>query len=112
VAVTLLAQRQLRQTPLTRTVSGTTDTITSADDGKVIYYTGTSSAITATVDNTVGVGFTCTTVQAGTQQVTIAAGTGMTRRQRQSYTKTAGQYAMATIHSHLSGEFIIQGDLA
>lgn len=109
--VTILAGRQLNQTPQSRTATGTTDTITSADNGLVIYYTN-ASAVTVTVNNTVGVNFNCTIVQAGTGQVTINAGAGMTRRQRQSFTRTAGQYAIANLLCNASGEFIIQGDLA
>lgn len=111
MAATIIAGRQLNQTPQTRTASGTTDTITSADNGKVIYYTN-AAAVTVTVDNTLSVGFTCTVVQSGAGQVTFNAGASMTRRQRQSYTKTAGQYALANLHCHTSGEFILQGDLA
>lgn len=111
MAATVLAGRQINQTPQSRTASGTTDTISSADNGYVIYYTN-ASAVTVTVNNTLAVGFTCTIVQSGAGQVTVSAGSGMTRRQRQSYTKTAGQYAIGNVHCHASGEFIFQGDLA
>lgn len=61
--------------PSYRTVSGTTDTPTSADTGLVAYTS--SSAVTVTAID-LGAGVSYSVMQQGTGQVTVAAGSGVT----------------------------------
>jgi hypothetical protein len=61
----------------TRTVGGTTDTLTSTDNGGVVFYTNTSP-VTVTIPSTLTTGFLCTLIQQNIGQVTVAAGTGVT----------------------------------
>lgn len=49
--------------------------------------------------------------QAGTGQTTIAATSGVTINQRQAFTKTAGQYALATLIKKASDTWVLSGDL-
>ena len=46
----------------------------------------------------------------GTGKITISAGTGVTLINRQSHTKTAGQYAVVTIVNIGSNQVILAGD--
>jgi hypothetical protein len=87
--------------------TGTTYTLTSADNGKVVTLNN-ASAITLTINTGLGDGFNCLIVQKGVGQITIA-GTA-TKINRQGHTKTAGQYAVVSI-VHIGGEqVIIAGD--
>jgi hypothetical protein len=87
--------------------TGTTYTLTSADNGKVVTLNN-ASAITLTINTGLGDGFNCLIVQKGVGQITIA-GTA-TRINRQSHTKTAGQYAVVSIVNIGSDNVIIAGD--
>jgi hypothetical protein len=87
--------------------TGTTYTLTSADNGKVVTLNN-ASAITLTINTGLGDGFNCLIVQKGVGQITIA-GTA-TRINRQSHTKTAGQYAVVSIVNIGSDNVIVAGD--
>ena len=87
--------------------TGTSYTLTSSDNGKVVTLNN-SSAITLTINTGLGDGFNCLIVQKGAGQITIA-GTA-TRINRQSHTKTAGQYAVVSIVNIGSDNIIIAGD--
>jgi hypothetical protein len=89
--------------------TGTTYTLTLADNGKIITMNN-AAAITLTVPATLGAGFNCMIVQTGAGQVTIA-GSGTTVSNRQSFTKTAGQNAIATIIALTGTTFITSGDM-
>ncbi len=96
--------------------TGTTYTVVAADSGKTIDLAN-AAAITVTVPNSLAVGFTCKFRQAGAGQVTIAAGASATMRQRQSHTKTAGQWAEVGIEVRANAggsaaEFVLTGDTA
>ncbi len=90
--------------------SGTARTLADADHGKVIRFTG-SSAVTVTAPNTLRADFTCAIIQWGSGQVTVS-GSSASIRNRQSHTKTAGQYAGVTLEKVASGEFVLFGDTA
>lgn len=95
---------------------GTTYTVLSSDNGKVVELAN-ASAITVTVPNSLPVGFNCLFTQAGTAQVTFAAASGATQRQRQSYTKTAGQWAVVSLYVRANSggsaaEYVLAGDMA
>jgi hypothetical protein len=87
--------------------TGTTYTLTSADNGKVVTLNN-ASAITLTINTGLGDGFNCLIVQKGAGQITIT-GTA-TRINRQNHTKTAGQYAVVSIVNIGSDTIIIAGD--
>jgi len=89
-------------------ISSSTYTLTSSDNGKVLTF---SSTCTVTVP-TLFQGFNCMIVQTGSGQVTLTAGTGVTINNRSSYTKTAGQYAVASIIATSDTNYISGGDMS
>lgn len=94
--------------------TGTTYTLVTADRGKVVECTN-ASAITVTLPNSLAVGFCCTIVQGGAGQVTLSAASGATLRNRQSHTKTAGQWSGATLYVRTNSggsaaEYVLNGD--
>lgn len=72
--------------------TGTTYTLVSGDNGKVITLTN-ASAITLELPNSLPKGFNVLVIQGGAGQVTLSALSGATLRNRSSHTKMAGQYA-------------------
>lgn len=91
------------------TQSGTAYTLIDTDNGRVVAFTS-GSAVTLTVPSGLGAGFSCSVVQYGAGQVTVATGAGATLRVRASANKTAGQYAVASILSVVANEYILVGD--
>jgi hypothetical protein len=91
--------------------TGTTYTVIAGDIGKLITCNN-ASAITVTIPTGLGAGFHASVQQMGAGAVTVAAGAGMTRRNRQGHTKTAGQYATVAIIMTTATEFLLQGDTA
>jgi hypothetical protein len=91
------------------TQTGTTYTLVASDNGKVVTISN-ASAITLTVPSGLGAGFNCLVVQLGAGQITFAA-SSTTLNNRQSFTKTAGQYAIATVVAYASNTFITSGDM-
>jgi len=81
-------------------------TIAVADNGMILKCTG---AITLTLPaaGTLPEGFNCMVLQYGTGQVTFAG----TFNNRNSFTKTAGQYAIATV-LYIGGIYIISGEMS
>jgi hypothetical protein len=96
--------------------TGTTYTLQASDSGKVVECTN-GSAITVTLPNSLAVGFCCTIVQGGAGQITLSAASGANMRNRQSHTKTAGQWAGATLYVRTNSggsaaEYVLNGDTA
>lgn len=90
--------------------SGTTYTLVAADVGKIVECTN-ASAITVTLPSGLGASFWCIIKQYGAGQVTVSA-SGTTIHNRQSYTKTAGQYAQLIITpDNTSNNYTTQGDM-
>jgi len=85
-------------------------TLAATDNGTVISFTS-ASAVTLTIPTGLPDGFNCMVVQQGTGQVTIT-GSGLVPISRNSYTKTIGQYALATILHMGSNVVIISGELS
>lgn len=83
-------------TPTIVTESGTSRTLSSTDNGKIIRCTS-SSPVTITVPNSLAVGFNCAIEQAGSGAVTVTAGSGATARNVDGDSQLAGQYAIAGI---------------
>lgn len=86
-------------------------TIVAGDKNKTIR--STSSAITVTINNVLTrQGDRVDFIQAGTGQVTFAAGTGVTLLSAGSANKTARQYAGASVIFGGSGVYYLIGNLA
>ena len=83
--------------------------ILAADAYKLIR--STNSAITITLDNVLTVGQRIDFYQAGSGQVTFAAGSGVTLQSKNSNVKTAAQYSAATVVCVASGVYALIGDL-
>lgn len=103
-----------------RLETGTTYTLdvagTDTDSGRVIDHAN-GSAVTVTLPNSAPVGFCVTYVQAGVGQITFSPASGASLRNRQSHTKTAGQWAGVTLYvrSNSGGsaaEYVLAGDTA
>ena len=84
-------------------------TLQQSDNGKVINCANTG-ALTITIPSGLTAGFNCMIVQMAAGSVTIA-GSGVTIYNRSNYTKTGGQYAIATIVSPSSNVYITGGDM-
>lgn len=91
------------------TQSGTTYTLRSSDNGKVVVFTN-GSAVTLTIPSGLGAGFNCSIIQYGAGQVTVSAGAGVTLRLRALANKTSGQYASASLLSVVANEYLFAGD--
>jgi hypothetical protein len=103
----------------TNTLSGFGATISSistsynlaaTDNAEVIQSTA-ASAITITIPTGLPTGFNCMVLQYGAGQITFAAASGVTIINRNSYTKTLGQYAIATVLHLGSNIVVISGEL-
>ena len=91
------------------TESGTTRTLSAADNQKVIYCTS-GSAVTITCDTGLGAGFNCTIIQGGAGKVTVAAGAA-TLVSYSSLFSTMGQYAVISLISPVADTFVAAGNL-
>jgi hypothetical protein len=89
--------------------SGISYTLQSTDNGKVLTFSN-SSPVTLIVPAGLGVGFNCLIVQTGAGNVTPTA-SATSIYQRQSFTQTAGQYAVATLVAISPDTFVLSGDL-
>jgi hypothetical protein len=83
-------------------------TIALTDNGLILRYTGTTAAtFTLPAAGTLPEGFNCMVLQASTGQITF----GGTFYNRNSFTKTAGQYAIATV-LYVGGVYIVSGEMS
>ena len=83
-------------------------TIALTDNGLILRYTGTTAAtFTLPAAGTLPEGFNCMVLQASTGQVSF----GGTYNNRNTFTKTAGQYAIATI-LYVGGVYIVSGEMS
>lgn len=90
--------------------TGTTYTLQASDTGKIIECTS-NSAVTITLPSGLGNRFWCIIKQLGSAQVTIT-GSGTTIHNRQSFTKTAGQYASFVVTPETTANtYTTQGDM-
>jgi hypothetical protein len=90
--------------------TGTTYTLLSSDNGKVVVLDN-GSAVTVTVPSGLGAGFNCSFIQKGAGQVSFAA-SSTTINNRQSHTKINGQYGVASIVAYAADTFVLAGDTA
>jgi hypothetical protein len=92
-------------------------TLTESDNGKVLLFTK-GTAIQLEIPAGLTVGHSCTIIQQGAGQITFAAVAGHSTiiRNRQSHTKTAGQYARVGLfhyqESSVSNFYNLGGDTA
>lgn len=91
------------------TESGTTRTLSAADNGKVIYCTS-GSAVTINCAAGLGAGFSCTIIQGGAGKVTIAANS-QTLVSYSSLYSTMGQYAIVSLICPVENTFYAAGNL-
>src|SRR5262245_6848130 len=96
--------------PTINAQTGTSYTLVSGDNGNIVTMSN-AAAITLTVPSGLGAGFSCLIIQLAAGKITPTA-SGTTIVQRQSFTKTAGQYAVATIAAYAANIFVLSGDLS
>lgn len=89
--------------------TGTTYTLLSTDNGKIVKLTN-ASAITVTVPAGLTIGFSCQIVQGGAGDVTLSA-SSTTINSYGSLLTLAGQYASASIFSDATDVFLLAGNL-
>ena len=94
---------------ITNAQTGTAYTLVAGDNGAILTMNN-AAAITLTVPAGLGAGFSCLVIQLGAGKVTVAA-SGVTIVQRQAFTKTAGQYAVASLLAYGANVFALSGDL-
>lgn len=95
--------------PTINVQTGTSYTLLSTDNGNIITFNN-AAAITLTVPAGLGSGYSVLIVQLGAGKITVA-GSGTTIIQRQSFIKTAGQSAVASILAYGTNLFVLSGDL-
>ena len=91
-----------------KTISGTSYTLTVADNGFLLYCTS-DSAVTITTASGLGAAFSCMIVQGGAGQITIGQGAGTTVVAYGGMRKTAGQYAALTLITPAADTFLAAG---
>lgn len=91
------------------TESGTTRTLSSSDNGKVIYCTS-GSAVTINCASGLGAGFSCTIIQGGAGKVTVAPNS-QTLVSYNSLFSTMGQYAVISLVCPVANTFVAAGNL-
>ena len=91
------------------TETTTARTLSTADNGKVIYCTS-ASATTITCAAGLGAGFSCTIIQGGAGKVTVAAG-GQTLVSYSSLFSTMGQYAVISAICPVANTFLLAGNI-
>jgi hypothetical protein len=84
-------------------------TIVAGDNGAMIRSTG--SAITITIADVLTPGQKIDFYQAGSGQITFAAGSGVTLQSKGGNLKTSAQYVGATVQCMASGIYALIGDL-
>lgn len=92
------------------TISGTSYTLAEVDRSKILVFTA-SGATTLTVPSGLSTVFDVMLVQAGAGQVTVSGSSGVTINAALSATKTAYQYAVATLLPIAPNVFILSGEV-
>lgn len=85
-------------------------TLVPADSGKV-FEIDSATDVTITVPTGLGSGFGCSFIQKSTGKI-IFAGSGLTVRNRQGHTKSAGQWAVVGIMASTANTVALAGDTA
>ena len=100
---------ELEYPPVNRQ-TGTTYTLTQNDNAQVVTL-GSASSTTVTVPAGLGQGFNCLLIQIGAGAVTIAAGSGVTINNADSFDAIAAQYGSATLYAYAPNIFYLGGQL-
>lgn len=97
-------------------IAGSSYTLVSSDTGKIL---STTAAVTVSVvlPNSMQPGFNVTFIQKGAGVIQFTAGTSSTIEQRQSYTKSAGQYAAVGLivsenSNGTAAHYLLSGDMS
>jgi hypothetical protein len=93
-----------------KTISDTSYTVIESDRSKIMLFTANSN-IAVTVPSGLSSTFDMMLVQVGTGQITVSAGGGVTINAALSATKTAYQYAVATLIPIGTNAFILSGEV-
>jgi hypothetical protein len=91
------------------TSSATNYTLVRQDSGKFLNV-NSGSAVTVTVPTGLPTGFTVSLCQLGAGQITVSGAVGVTINNRQSHTKTAGQYAVVSLVGTSADTYVFVGD--
>src|SRR5262245_25627729 len=91
--------------------TGTTYTLLSSDNGKVVTLTN-AAAITVTCPSGLGAAFSCALIQMGAGKVGLVAGGGATLNGYSGFTHLAGQYAFGTLIAPTANNFVLGGQTA
>lgn len=95
--------------------TSTARTLSATERGTILTMSN-ASAITVTLHASADVGYSVTVYQKGAGQVTFTAASGATLRNRQTQTKTAGQYATVTLfveaNAGSAAVWVLAGDTA
>jgi hypothetical protein len=84
--------------------------LVAGDNGKVIVL-NKASAVNLTVPSGLGAGFNCSVIQKGAGQVTFVE-SSTTINNRQSHTKIADRYGVASLVAYADDTFVLAGDTA
>lgn len=90
-------------------VTGTTHTAAAGDDGK-IYRLTNASGCTVTIPDSLSAGWSVGWLQIGNAQSTFAVSGSMVLSNRQSHTKSAGQYAAGNLTVQATNSVYLSGD--
>jgi hypothetical protein len=93
-----------------KTITGTTYTLSETDRSQILLFTN-AAAITLTVPTGLSTLFDTMLVQAGTGQITVTGAGGVTINGALNATKTAYQYAVATLLPIGTNAFILSGEV-
>lgn len=90
-------------------VTGTSHTASADDDGK-IYRLTNASGCTVTIPDSLSAGWSVGAIQVGNAQSTFGVSGSMVLTNRQSHTKTAGQYALINLTVQATNSVYLSGD--
>jgi hypothetical protein len=93
-----------------KTITGTTYTLSESDRSQILLFTN-AAAITLTVPTGLSTLFDTMLIQTGTGQITVTGAGGVTINAALSATKTAYQYAVATLLPIGVDSFILSGEV-
>jgi hypothetical protein len=105
------SDRYIIGTGMISTLTGTTKTLASSDNGFVILTTNSAATTITVPSGGMPVGFSVTVAQYASGQVTFSPSSSIIRN-RQGHTKTAGPWAVVSLVHTSTGYFILAGDTA
>lgn len=88
----------------------TSRSVSNADNGETLYYTGASN-ITLTIPAGLVTGWWCRVVQGGAGKITLA-GSGVTVSGKQGQLSTGGQWHVVEVRRLTASQYLINGDTA